>query len=297
MLDDASTDGVDVVIKEYITNHCDERFIYIRNLKNIRQGLTRNLGVTACKGDYFMFMDHDDILPPDALLNLVENLTNEDLVIGNYATFDTNDINRKIVTVGKIDEQTFYTASQESFSNYYNYVYPWSKLYRREFWLQNNFKFNAVFFEDTAIWPAIITRAKDSIRVVSKVVYLFRTGNALSSGSVIVPEYKKYYVALRERLTILQKYGLLDKENYFISYCISDAYSYINDQDFVWQRYRIFLLLKHYIPKLPEDEFLCDIIPSYKLKKIRKMYSLGWLYFIYKPKTNFIKRKIKVCLK
>ena len=64
IIDDGSTDHTEDVIK----NFSDTRIRYIKT-KNAERGAARNTGIKKAKGDYITFLDSDDIVYPDFLLN------------------------------------------------------------------------------------------------------------------------------------------------------------------------------------------------------------------------------------
>jgi glycosyltransferase involved in cell wall biosynthesis len=59
IVDDGSTDNTQEIIREY----SDPRIHYFKK-KNEERGAARNFGVSKAKGDYFTFLDSDDILYP-----------------------------------------------------------------------------------------------------------------------------------------------------------------------------------------------------------------------------------------
>lgn len=290
IIDDCSKDDTANLIQKFIVQNNSYDFKFEQNSQNMRQGESRNRGVNLATGTYLMFTDSDDVLPADALLKLVSAIQqNEDIVIGNYASFWDGDFTS--MQVGAVSADGFYLAREENFSNIYNLVYPWGKLYRREFWQQNDFKYKNVLFEDTVLWSAVSSQAQ-SIKIIDDVIYYYRTGNLHSESYSIVVDFRKYYLTLDARLATLKRYCLLD--SYYVSYCLADAYQYINDLPWATQRYKLFLLLKSYLRELPADKFIApNLIPTYKVLKLKKMYRYGRWYFILKPKTNLLKLLFK----
>lgn len=67
LIDDGSTDGSGQLCDTLAKT--DER-IHVRHKKNAGQGLARNDGLTAAKGDYVLFVDSDDYIEPDTCLRL-----------------------------------------------------------------------------------------------------------------------------------------------------------------------------------------------------------------------------------
>jgi len=63
IVDDASTDGTERVIKHYT----DKRIRYIRSDKNMGLGAARNIGIESARGKYIAFLDDDDLFEPRKL--------------------------------------------------------------------------------------------------------------------------------------------------------------------------------------------------------------------------------------
>ncbi len=289
LIDDCSTDNSALIIQEFITRTGSSKFRYVKNEKNIRQGLTRNYGVLLAQGKFLMFMDNDDIIPPKALECLLVNSDRADMVVGNFARFIDGTFPHQICWQSSITSQNFYIAREESFSNLYNLVYPWAKIYNREFWLKNNFKYTRNRYEDTILWSAIASRAVNIV-ICPAVIYWHRIGNHLSDGSIVPTEFEVYYNSLMARLKVLKEYDLLNNDNYYKVFCLADAYQIIQDAMFFWQRYKLFRLLISYIPSLPcEKIFNSVVIPEYKIRKLKYMYKYKLLYFILKPKSYAFK--------
>lgn len=80
VVNDGSTDGSENKVKEF-TDH------RVRLITQSNHGVsyTRNAGIKAAVGDWIMFLDADDVLLPDGLKHLTDNITdNETIVAGNF---------------------------------------------------------------------------------------------------------------------------------------------------------------------------------------------------------------------
>lgn len=91
-VNDGSTDGSSVVLKEYET--LDSRITVI-NQENLGLGAARNRGVRHATGDYLYFLDSDDYLKQDALAKLYEcaQATNSEIVYFNTTpVFETSQL-------------------------------------------------------------------------------------------------------------------------------------------------------------------------------------------------------------
>jgi len=61
IIDDNSTDDTLEVIRKYIDENKDYSVIYHKNINNLGNAATRNVGIKMAKGEYVAFLDDDDI--------------------------------------------------------------------------------------------------------------------------------------------------------------------------------------------------------------------------------------------
>jgi glycosyltransferase involved in cell wall biosynthesis len=74
VVDDASTDDTAAAI-ETLRNHTQvENLVYIQQSKNLGAQAARNAGIAAASGDYFLFMDSDDVPVISGIKNLYSHL-------------------------------------------------------------------------------------------------------------------------------------------------------------------------------------------------------------------------------
>lgn len=90
-VDNASTDDSATIIKGYCSR--DKRFAYIRNESNRGQAYSRNVGLMRAKGKYIYFVDSDDMLCKEALLNLYRQMEQDEL---DGILFDADILNENI---------------------------------------------------------------------------------------------------------------------------------------------------------------------------------------------------------
>ena len=131
LINDGSKDGSLAVLREY-----EKRFDNVRVIDKPNEGVstTRNRGLDECKGEYFYFMDSDDMLHPQ-LLSLLRNeirASRPDMVVWNFTTFYTKP---KFVAIpNNLIVEQVENAQKEAF-NYLmakgSAVSLWSKAIRR----------------------------------------------------------------------------------------------------------------------------------------------------------------------
>lgn len=127
LLNDGSTDKSIFVLKEYETNYDIVRVI---DKKNEGVAITRNRGIQEALGQYICFIDNDDYIDDDYIETFYQAIEHSgcDLVIGGYKRVTDQKI---LFSVNGIDTQWFQLMV----------VAPWTKIYRREFILENEIEF------------------------------------------------------------------------------------------------------------------------------------------------------------
>lgn len=144
LIDDGSTDNSGVICDEYAK--LDNR-IKVFHQKNSGASKARNIGLKIAQGRYIIFLDSDDIFS----LNLLENMYNRaisteaDVTICRENLFSANELPYKL----KWDYNDTLIPKEKTFSAqlYNKYIlnfcvlWPWDKLYKREFLLENNILF------------------------------------------------------------------------------------------------------------------------------------------------------------
>ncbi len=147
-VDDCSTDDSAQVIKRYQAQY-PEKFKGVFLPENIRQGGARNVGIKQAKGEYLAFVDSDDFIKEDMCRALYEYADGADLCGGDFCTFDENlNITDKCVLPYKDEDVGVLTEEKREYYLSRNGMF-WTRIYKREFILQNELFFpEKLFFED-----------------------------------------------------------------------------------------------------------------------------------------------------
>jgi len=133
-VDDGSSDESPDIVERFVAN--DARFRLIRQ-ENLGPGGARNTGLDAARGEYFTFVDADDLLHPEILERLLDLATSRDvdLVVCDYLRFKSNDEFGKAVRnpellAGKTDLHPAPLLPEMLDWRRFR-VHPWGKLYLR----------------------------------------------------------------------------------------------------------------------------------------------------------------------
>ena len=227
-VNDGSTDSTPEIIREYADK--DSR-IRIVDQKNSGAGIARNHGMEIAKGEYFLFLDADDMF--------ADNLCEEAYYKAKY---DRADIvlfqaYRYNVSLNKLENmdwvlRTKYVPSRIPFSasmtdgKMYQITSacPWSKLFRADFVRKNQLYFqdtknaNDVFFVRTAL--ALAKRM--TILKKRLVTYRYNDGGSTQSGKSKAPlEFYKAFKALKEELVKRGIYSSMEKT--FVNMAIKET--------------------------------------------------------------------------
>jgi glycosyltransferase involved in cell wall biosynthesis len=190
LVDDGSTDSSGLICDRYSST--DPRFVTLHQ-PNKGVSAARNAGLDIARGEYVMFLDSDDALLPYALDTLIENLADEDVVIGGYGTFIEN-LPRK---------ETKPEATKSYKGNAYNYFFqenilpncelldaPWAKLFKMKAVGDTRFDESLSYAEDKLFVFEVLSKSSSALTVSAAVYgYYVRAGSLgsdLSSDNHII---------------------------------------------------------------------------------------------------------------
>lgn len=183
VVNDGSTDNSEEIIKQYTKN---EKY-NIKYFKNENRGVSfsRNFGVNYAEGDYIFFVDADDYLDEKLLYN-IQNEMEKGIDIIKFKA-------KKVDSKGTILEEIFVPSfdiisGEEAFEKLkYDDVLLdtiWSYVFKKEFYIQNNFKFTEnTHHEDFALIPLIIVKAKSLVSLDYYGYYYVQSENSITRNN------------------------------------------------------------------------------------------------------------------
>ena len=154
VVNDGSPDNSQEIIDKYV--ELDNRF-KTYSKKNGGLSDARNFGVQYATGDYIIFIDSDDYIEEDLLLNVSKCAEGNDLIKYNINLVDENgNLIRKAKTFQFTGEVNF----KELISAEY-FQPAWSYAYNLKFWKNNKFKYEVgKIHEDFGLTPLCALLAK-----------------------------------------------------------------------------------------------------------------------------------------
>ena len=155
LVDDGSPDGSYAIMQEYAAK--DYRIVLVRK-QNGGLSSARNAGLDRASGKYIAFVDSDDWIDADLLMDAVAagNAHQAELVLFNYRKFDQKKTEGAFLPmrdeVLKLDGNHLVRYFYRRWIPYIHGQEAWCRLYRRDVIEQNHLRFapnDEIFAEDT----------------------------------------------------------------------------------------------------------------------------------------------------
>ncbi|MFZ4261612.1 glycosyltransferase family 2 protein [Sphingobacterium sp. HJSM2_6] len=178
-INDCSTDNSQLIIDEFLNNYKGKIiFKTIYHSQNKGLSAARNTGIKNATGDYFLFLDSDDMLLPSALNNFIElaqKYNYPEIIIGDL--FSESDYYQSILGFPSNKIYPDYTASTSWLAENFLLnvkVVAWSKLYKKEFIIENNLKFEEGFLFEDVIWHFCLNKFVKNVGFCFEPFYYYR---------------------------------------------------------------------------------------------------------------------------
>ena len=201
-VDDGSSDCSYDILKNYEQQY--KNIIVIRQ-ENQYAGVARNRGIEVARGEYIHFLDVDDYIFDNVYLTIYEQAKKygvDILKFRNYCFLAENgeqrEADRPDYTMVRIPDDYFNGCMLDLEKDIRYFVKdmthtPWSGLYRRDFLLENNIKFNnLICVNDRSFFVETIIKAK-RIALSDKVVVNHQVGNSNSLVGIRAKNFGCHY--------------------------------------------------------------------------------------------------------
>lgn len=173
IVNDGSTDDSREKICNFLKRNHDQRFKLI-DIQNSGLGTARNVGVRQIRGEYLLYLDSDDYFDTELLQNLFGKIQSSketpDVVVFDIQNFDSR--------TGKLTDSYIFDEKLKRYSDV-----AWNKAYRVKFYLEHDFQYPAIKFEDTPITHVIMALSNYACKLNFK-GYYYRRNRAGSITSV-----------------------------------------------------------------------------------------------------------------
>ena len=145
-VNDGSTDNSLSVLQDYKVKY--DRIIII-DKKNEGSGIARNAGLSIAKGEYVYYVDGDDWIEDNALEKIIvkaDELNTDILIFGGLSYYEGKGKNGGY-SADKLPKEYFNKVFSSKDIKKDIFKFPstaWTKLYRRDFLIKNNIKFQDI---------------------------------------------------------------------------------------------------------------------------------------------------------
>ena len=180
VVNDGSTDNSETTIKKFIEEHQTLNITYLRK-ENGGLASARNYGMKYAKGKYLSFIDSDDYIEENLYKDL-EKYMEEEIDIIKFK-MQTVDENGKIIEKldGPVFEKSTGEEAYKKLCTFDLFIDPACiYLYKREFFMENNFQYELRYHEDFGLTSLIIIQAKSFVSTNKYGYYYLQTTNSLT---------------------------------------------------------------------------------------------------------------------
>lgn len=171
-VNDCSPDNSERIVLEFQKQH--ENLVLIRHEVNKKLGAARNTGLLASRGKYVWFVDSDDYVKENCLNKIVECCENNDLQIFHWSIKDNHNH-----WITQFEDSVVITGIDDLLDGSKDMTFPWNRVYKREFLLDNNLLFNDLWGGDVIHTIQALDKAKRLMNS-SECFYFYRTDNMSS---------------------------------------------------------------------------------------------------------------------
>ena len=239
--------------------------VKIINQENAGLSAARNTGVTYATGEYLFFLDSDDYIEPNLLLEVSKMLDNNpDLIRFQIReVFENGNPSIEYNEIGFLGLDG--VEAFDRISAYHFVENAWSYIIRREYYLANNFSFKVgTIHEDYGLIPLVIIKAK-TVNSVNYIGYNYlQRGNSIMSTNDYEKTKKKVADFYNHYLFLIDEINKTDlRSDYFKSFLANSLIIKICDlekEDY-----------KEYKKKLKEDKVFDNLLTDSTVRKIKKL--------------------------
>lgn len=196
IINDGSPDESINIIKDYQTKHDN---IILIDKENEGLSVARNCGIKKATGDYLIFVDSDDYVDVNLLLNLENEIKGVD-VLRYQVIMEFSEGEKKLECKEDGFDETNGFDAFKYLENYYFVDAAWCYAFKRQYFVENNFYFKkGMYHEDFGVIPYVILKA----RKVKSISYLGYHKVIKSVGKKDADEYK---IKVKKAFDMLEHY-------------------------------------------------------------------------------------------
>ena len=250
LIDDGSPDESPAICDAFAL--LDDR-IRVVHKKNGGASSARNCGLDLAKGKYIVFVDSDDIVPPNGIEALARNIDDNgcDYVAGMCEIDSTGKVKQHISEVCDIDFQKDPEALLAYITKSGSYS-PYAKIFRREIIEANHIRYDTdLKCSEDALFIRMYFKHCKRLRLIPAIVYQYTTVNEMSLSKKGYPEYVRYYA---------KKMGALESLMEVLPLSDNEKLVFLHSRAI----HGVQISMEHYFSRFPKSEWrrFADLIRS-----------------------------------
>ena len=180
LVNDGSTDKSKDICDSYSKK--DNR-VRVLNIKNSGQSVARNIGLKEAKGDYILFIDSDDYISDNSIIEKFINIldsNNYDFIYTSYCRFEDGNEEKitEILPINLTNDEIKNKEGKDILVDLLNknsfHHAPYLKVCRKEFILNNKLFFREGYYHEDAEWTFKVFYYAKKIFIYDKPWYMRR---------------------------------------------------------------------------------------------------------------------------
>lgn len=217
-VNDGSTDRSVEILEEYQKK--DSRIIVLQQ-ENIGAGAARNYGMSIAKGEYLLFLDSDDLFDKNLCNEVYYQSIRRNAEVCLFETqridmqtFEIEPMNWVLRTDALPKKRVFSAKDANKNLFYITTGCPWSKMFKREFVIENGLHFQNLVNTNDAFFVRMNMIMAERITTVRKrfVTYRFNEGTNTQSTKAKAPlEFYKAFTAMKEEMLERGLYDIFEQ--------------------------------------------------------------------------------------
>lgn len=209
LINDCSTDDSGKICEQYAG--LDSRFRVIHNVRNMRQGPSRNTGIETARGEYIGFMDADDWIDLDYYEKLYYAA-----ISGNYDIAKTEPIivdEHQNMIPQKDQNQRIRSGLRESVPLHLLFTYEhWTAIYRREVLIQHEIRYPNIRNAQDDVFLLYCTWYSTSIILIDDTFYYYRQHEESVTAVREAPYYESILNCFELKVDFLNRIEMPEEE-------------------------------------------------------------------------------------
>ncbi len=194
LINDASTDGTGDMLEGYEKQHPDQMLV-IHCEQNGKQGTARNIGLQYASGEYVTFVDADDAIASNMLMELAKGMGKWQVEVAECAQMEVQE-GHEIRQDAEEDKAKLFLIETEEERKAFFLSNAWAcgpvrRLYRKSFLEQNRLRFlEKMFMEDMYFTYLVLAKCRSWYQISDPLYYYYQNPDSVMHSSA----KKEYYM-------------------------------------------------------------------------------------------------------